>query len=645
MSGTELRLLLHSTRIAPEEIPDLVAFLDGHDDALTVARSSVPAAYFPLAHLLSVHSGVDVAQPECSACGHATFFLPHIAADGRWCARCVGRLTRCWRCGTSGGRQTITPEGPICSPCRRGLRSPPRARAKPKKAEARRRRCTYLPCALCGKVSRVAALWPLGAVGGCCRGKVISAKTPCAVCRTVLPLIGSGADGARICGPCAGSPLTFACRTCGATGDNYSARSCRRCALTDRVTKLLMGPDGTISARWAALHAKLAASDTPSATIHWIQATKGSRLLRQLVIDDIPVTHEHLDTLAPSRTVNSVRDLLVRCAVLPERDAEYIDRIDPWLRNLMADAPPHHLHVLGPFARWYLLPKARRAAHRRGVGQSAPTTIPSTVLAASRFLHWLDSQHLALAELSQSHVDEWLDSGRGHYRYLYPFITWTRTHGLIPTGIRAPFPQYPQRLPLLDDDERLHQLRRCLDDEDLPLTLRVAGALTLLYGLPVTTIVRLRHDQVATTTTGTSLKLAEHRLALPPRLATLLERLAAEPPAPHEVPGLRKQTSPLLFPGAAGTRPIAANTLSHRLAGHGLAGLTARNSARLALAARLPASVLAQLTGIEVDTAAEWNHRAGHDWTSYVAARPSLPDDVQTSGEISLRRTASRGAP
>ncbi|WP_340682609.1 hypothetical protein LCL61_28600 [Amycolatopsis coloradensis] len=143
----------------------------------------------------------------------------------------------------------------------------------------------------------------------------------------------------------------------------------------------------------------------------------------------------------------------------------------------MADAPPHHRHVLGPFTRWYLVPKARRTAHRRGVDQSAPTTIPSTVLAASRFLHWLDSQQPALADLSQSHVDEWFDSGRGHYRYLHPFITWARTHSLIPTVIRAPFPQYPQRLTLLNDDERLHQLRRCLDEEDIPLTVRVAGVL------------------------------------------------------------------------------------------------------------------------------------------------------------------------
>ncbi|MFD6073114.1 hypothetical protein, partial [Amycolatopsis lurida] len=283
---------------------------------------------------------------------------------------------------------------------------------------------------------------------------MIRASTLCAACHTVLPLIGFDTNGARICGPCAGSPLTFACHTCGGTGDNHTARSCRQCALKEQVTRLLTGPDGTIAARWHVLEAKFAASDSPSAMIGWLTRTKASRLLRKLVVDDIPVTHGYLDTLPPSRTVNNLRDLLVQCAVLPERDAEYLARIDPWLRNLLAEEPPHHSRVLGPFARWYLLPKARRATRRRGVGQAAPTTIPSSVLAASRLLHWLDSVHLRLADLSQSQVDEWLDSGRGHYRYHYPFITWARTHGVIPPGIRAPFPQYPENLPLLDDEER-----------------------------------------------------------------------------------------------------------------------------------------------------------------------------------------------
>ncbi|MFD6067260.1 hypothetical protein ACFWGA_08705, partial [Amycolatopsis lurida] len=174
-----------------------------------------------------------------------------------------------------------------------------------------------------------------------------------------------------------------------------------------------------------------------------------------------------------------------------------------------------------------------------------------------------------------------------------------------------------------DDEERLLQLRRCLDDEEIPLPLRVAGVLTILYGLSVTTIVQLRHDHMVTTATGSFLTIAGHQLALPPRLTDLLERLAAPRPPVRGVPGLMNSTSPLLFAGTTALRPMAANSLCARMAEQGITVLPARNSARLALATRLPAAVFAHLTGVEVETAVDWNHRAGHDWTAYVAARQS----------------------
>jgi len=77
----------------------------------------------------------------------------------------------------------------------------------------------------------------------------------------------------------------------------------------------------------------------------------------------------------------------------------------------------------------------------------------------------------------------------------------------------------------------------------------------------------------------------------------------------------------LLFAGTSPERPLRPNQLCSQLAAHGIAVLAARNSARLALAARLPAPVLAGLTGIKIGAAVAWNERAGHDWAAFVAAR------------------------
>ncbi|WP_411100425.1 hypothetical protein [Streptomyces sp. x-45] len=79
--------------------------------------------------------------------------------------------------------------------------------------------------------------------------------------------------------------------------------------------------------------------------------------------------------------------------------------------------------------------------------------------------------------------------------------------------------------------------------------------------------------------------------------------------------------APGSFPGQSPARPLRAEYLSLKFRDYGLSGLAGRNTARLALAANLPASVLADLTGTSVDNAVRWTKFAKRDWTEYVAAR------------------------
>jgi hypothetical protein len=61
--------------------------------------------------------------------------------------------------------------------------------------------------------------------------------------------------------------------------------------------------------------------------------------------------------------------------------------------------------------------------------------------------------------------------------------------------------------------------------------------------------------------------------------------------------------------------------LGVRLQRHGINAHAGRNTARLALSAELPASVLADLTGISIGTAERWSQWAKRDWTSYIGQR------------------------
>jgi hypothetical protein len=78
---------------------------------------------------------------------------------------------------------------------------------------------------------------------------------------------------------------------------------------------------------------------------------------------------------------------------------------------------------------------------------------------------------------------------------------------------------------------------------------------------------------------------------------------------------------PWLFPGQSPARPAVDVQFGVRLHRYGIDAHAGRNTARLARAAELPASVLADLTGISIGTAERWSQWAKRDWAVYVGQR------------------------
>jgi integrase len=148
----------------------------------------------------------------------------------------------------------------------------------------------------------------------------------------------------------------------------------------------------------------------------------------------------------------------------------------------------------------------------------------------------------------------------------------------------------------------------------MPVEVRVAGALVLLFGIPVSRLAQLTRDDVDTHDAGTRLRIGTHWLRLPPRLTDLLTHLVDQPRPTHST---LAKLAPIrwLFTGASPTRPASQSQLLGGLHRHGITATADRNTARAALASRLPASVLADLTGVHVQTAIAWNRLTGGDWT------------------------------
>jgi hypothetical protein len=156
----------------------------------------------------------------------------------------------------------------------------------------------------------------------------------------------------------------------------------------------------------------------------------------------------------------------------------------------------------------------------------------------------------------------------------------------------VPSPRVAAPKTFIKEEERVQQLRRCLSAKALPGIVRTVGALVLLFGFPYTRLLGLTIHDVIVSGDAVELGIDGHSLRLPPRVDQLLleqRKVSAERWTINQT----ASTTPWLFPGQEPARPIRSEYLGLLLRRHGFEGLASRNSARLALASDLPASVLA----------------------------------------------------
>ena len=398
----------------------------------------------------------------------------------------------------------------------------------------------------------------------------------------------------------------------------YSHNRCTRCILTQRLTDLLTGPDGTVRSPLQPLIQSLTGVDNPATILIWLHHSTSARLLVQLAATDQPINHAVLDNLPPSKALYYVRDVLVTTGILPARD-EHLERVTGFTDHLLVGVPAGHAAIIKPYTHWYLIRRARNRSRRRPTTKNSAAGLRASVRAALLLLIWLDNHQLTLATLTQPSLEDWLAANPTRQRYLQPFIAWTSRRRLT-RGLVVPTAPRPEPHLFLTEHDRTDQLRRCLHDEDMPLEGRVAGTLLLLFGIPVSRLTQLTVDDVNNSATGTLLRIGTHRLQLPPHVADLLT-LLVEHPRPTRSTLSKLAPNRWLFPGTSPTRPASQSQLIGTLRRNGINASAGRNTARAALASQLPSSVLADLTGIHIHTAVAWNRLAGSDWTQYVALR------------------------
>lgn len=564
----------------------------------------------------------------CPRCGKAS--KPHTRLeDGRaLCVNCAPRpAVTCRQCGDLAPAKVRTAEGALCKRCytdehqRRecgicGQITIIVYKATPEQP-SRCRACGPEPvhhCALCGKDRPAKAHWPLGPVCPPCYIRTIRSPALCTRCGQTKVLTGRGEAG-RLCSPCAGGAMDYVCANCAQPGPRLRAGRCARCAV-ELVATTCLQREGTAPAWVSGLVAELVGAEPPESTLRWLDRPRVRAALTTLADHRREVTHRDLDALPHRQAAEFVRGLLLQSGALPVRNG-HLARVEAWLATTVAELIPEHAKYIRPYGYWNVLRRARRTAGRRPFTTGSATRCRRQIRSAIALLADLTAAGETLETLTQPWLDRWTELHPEHLVYIAGFIGWANSHRLIPR-IRIHLRSSPLPVVSIDADDQLRRLHELFDaDSVLSADVRAAGALILLYGLPVTRIHCLTSADITQVGGKSFLTINRRPLLLPPVLARMLWALAERPRR-----GDRDSTSQrYLFPGIRAVQaPISARALTARLNAHGINARAERNTALLTLAADLPGPVLAETLGIHISTAVRWSRLAGRDWSHYLKA-------------------------
>ncbi len=547
------------------------------------------------------------------------------------------RTEPCGRCGTVAPVKRRTDEGTaLCRNC--WNRDP----------------ASWKLCAACGERRRINArtdagesictrcyrqVWPRQLCDGCdeqrriysrrggawCENcyRHVRPRRPCGGCGRTRPVNKRGRDGEPdLCAACNWAP-TVRCSVCGVEAmcrrsGGTGSPVCLRCTAMTRIDELLAGPDGHIASVFDGLRAAFAAASQPRSLHTWLDRSPGAALLAQLADGSLGLDHASLDQLDQTASVHHLRQLLVACSALPERDPQIalVERaIDRHGRSLSTSSR----RVFQTYATWQHLARLRRRYPDGDTPPLATSGVQTRLAETARFLVHLDRSGIALSGLTQANIDRWIANRASARRHIRGFIIYTDRHGHTPPGLEVAVHDTPSTTTPLESDRRWVLARRLLHDDTLDPADRVVGTLVLLYAQPVARIARLTLNDVHDHGDHLTITFGKDHLELPDPLAGLLRQLP-----------WRRQTGPSgtvadadrwLFPGRQAGQHLHPSHLSRRLTALGIQARAARHAALLQLAREVPAAVLADTLGINVTTATRWAARSGATWSNYAATR------------------------
>jgi aromatic ring-cleaving dioxygenase len=440
----------------------------------------------------------------------------------------------------------------------------------------------------------------------------------CTGCGQVRPLRGGSLD-APLCATCTRTDPGFwrTCPGCGQPGRLHTARGrCARCNLDQRLRELFSDGHGQIRPHLQALYQALTATDRSGTVIAWLGKSAALSILRDLQAGERQLTHATLDELPSGKPVEHLHSVLVAIGSQPRRD-EHLARLQRWTSGVIAERDDtEQRQLLHRYALWHVIRRLRGRLGEAPATHEQVIAAQRNIRAACALLDWLTSRGLTLATAGQRDLEAWLGIAQCAHRVdAGNFVRWARRQKLTRLDFAAN--RWGGPTGTIDTEARWEQARWLLHDDTVETEDRVAGLLVLLYAQRAADTSRLTTDHLQTTDDEVRIRLGAEPVLLPEPLAGLARHLLANRHG-HAAIG-DHAPSPWLFPGGRPGQPISPFRLTERLRRLGIRSGQARSTALFALAAELPAALLARMLGIHIAVAVAWQRASAGDWTSYAA--------------------------
>lgn len=423
--------------------------------------------------------------------------------------------------------------------------------------------------------------------------------------------------GQDICADCAEITTNLTCDNCGLERERFRGGHCIVCVLTSDLSALLK-PNDPPDLRLKRLVTVLTTVERPESIYTWLHTNgaASSDLLRRLGEREIDLTHEAFDALPKNHAVEHLRAILVHNRMLPAQDDRQLAAFEHWLdqRLLSLEDSPGIHSPIERFAKWHHLRRLQAESAETKNMNYATRNAKQEITEAGKFLHWLlDEHHTIAANMSQLRIDDYLSEGsstRKHIRNFVRYLGRERTVASVDVPVRL-----AQTTPMLSQQQRLGHVKTLLEAANVSESIRVAGLIFLLYGIPIGRLCMTTLDQLDIRPTGITLLLGKNPAPVPDELVPLfLAHLES-----RDQGGTVNTGTNWLFPGVRAGQPRSPNTLLLQLrdrVGIDIQGV--RNATIRGLVEEIDPSSLSKMLGYSKQTMSKHATAATVPWSSYV---------------------------